>query len=73
MASIRDFKYKIIKNFFTQEELNILQPYCYKKLLVYNKGYDQHTLTPYWYNDELIDMVHEKEKKIIEMMNYTYD
>lgn len=26
-----------------------------------------------FYNDELIDMVYEKEKKIIDMMNYTYD
>ena len=65
MASIRDFKYKIIKNFFTQEELNILQPYCYKKLLVYNKRYDQHTLTPYWSNDELMDTILETKEPLI--------
>jgi len=26
-----------------------------------------------FYNDELIDMVYEREKRIIDMMNYTYD
>jgi len=31
--------YKLIKNFFTKEELNILQKYCYNKLDE-NKNYE---------------------------------
>ena len=65
MASIKDFKYKIIKNFFTQEELNILQPYCYKKLVVYDKSGDAQTLTPYWYNDELMETLLKIKEPLI--------
>ena len=32
-------KYKLIKNFFSKEELNILQKYCYNKL-DQNKDYE---------------------------------
>jgi len=28
MGTIRDYKYKIIKNFLTEEELNLLMHYC---------------------------------------------
>ncbi len=47
--------FKIIKNFFSQEELNILQPYCYNKLDS-NKGYllDTQSFSPAWYKDSLM-------------------
>ena len=45
-----------IKNFFTKEELNLFQTYCYKRLNV-NKDYtiDVQSFSPAWYNDSLMD------------------
>jgi len=66
MASIRDFKYKLIKNFFTQEELSILQPYCYKKLLAHTYfPNDPQSLSPSWYNDELMDTLLETKEPLM--------
>ena len=47
--------FKILKNFFSQEELNILQPYCYNKLDS-NKEYqlDAQSFSPAWYKDSLM-------------------
>jgi len=47
--------YKLIKNFFTKEELNILQKYCYNKLDE-NKNYeiDPESFSPAWYIDPLM-------------------
>ena len=47
--------YKVIKNFFNREELNILQKYCYNKL-DYNKDYttDPQSFSPAWYRDILM-------------------
>ena len=47
--------YKLIKNFFSKEELNILQKYCYNKIDS-NKDYtlDSQSFSPAWYNDPLM-------------------
>ena len=48
--------YKLIKNFLSKEELNILQKYCYNKLDL-NKDYelDDQSFSPAWYNDPLMN------------------
>tara|TARA_R110000868_G_scaffold286897_1_gene547320 strand:+ start:1105 stop:1635 length:531 start_codon:yes stop_codon:yes gene_type:complete len=47
--------YKLIKNFFSKEELEILQIYCYNKLDS-NKDYqlDNQSFSPAWYRDSLM-------------------
>jgi len=47
--------YKLIKNFFSKEELNVYQKYCYNKLDS-NKDYklDNQSFSPAWYNDPLM-------------------
>ena len=44
--------YKLIKNFFTKEELNIIQKYCYNRL-EQNKDFviDPQSFSPAWYKD----------------------
>ena len=53
MASI---ECKIIKKFFSKEELNLLQKYCYNKLDK-NSDYelDDQSYSPSWYNDPLMN------------------
>jgi len=48
--------YKLIKNFFDQQELKILEKYCYNKLDE-NKDYklDLQLFSPAWYNDSLMN------------------
>lgn len=48
-------KNKIIKNFFSKEELEVLQKYCYNKLDL-NKDYrlDGQSFSPAWYSDPLM-------------------
>ena len=50
--------FKLIKNFFTQEELNIFQKYCYNKL-DRNNDYvlDGQSYSPSWYNDPLMNSI----------------
>tara|TARA_R110002126_G_scaffold156415_1_gene303760 strand:+ start:535 stop:1053 length:519 start_codon:yes stop_codon:yes gene_type:complete len=48
--------YKLIKNFFLKEELNVLQKYCYNKLDL-NQDYildDGQSFSPAWYIDPLM-------------------
>tara|TARA_R110002167_G_scaffold227820_1_gene432970 strand:+ start:206 stop:721 length:516 start_codon:yes stop_codon:yes gene_type:complete len=47
--------YKLIKNFFLKEELNVFKKYCYNKLDL-NKNYrlDGQSFSPAWYNDPLM-------------------
>ena len=59
-------KYKLIENFFTQEELNILQKYCYNKLDE-NKDFklDGQSFSPAWYNDALMNsLLYTKLNKV---------
>lgn len=46
--------YKIIKNFFSKDELDVYQNYCINKL---DEGYtiDEQCFSPSWYNDPLMN------------------
>ena len=63
--------YKLIKNFFSKEELEILQIYCYNKLDS-NKDYqlDNQSFSPAWYRDSLmIALLSTKLTKVEEESN----
>ena len=47
--------YKLIKNFFSKKEVEVLQNYCYNKLDM-NRDYklDSQSFSPAWYNDSLM-------------------
>jgi len=59
--------YKLIKNFFTKEELIILNKYCYNKL-DHNKDYeiDHQSFSPAWYNDPLMNGLLDLKLPIVE-------
>jgi hypothetical protein len=59
--------YKLIKNFFSKEELKVLQKYCYKKLDL-NKDYvlDGQSFSPAWYNDPLMSSFLESKLPLVE-------
>ena len=72
--------YKLIKNFFSKEELKVLQKYCYNKLDS-NKDYilDGYSFSPAWYNDPLMTTLLdvklslvEKESNLKLFPTYTY-
>ena len=47
--------YKLIKNFFSKEELKVYQKYCYNKLdNNYDYRIDEQSFSPAWYNDSLM-------------------
>lgn len=64
MATIKN---KIIKNFFSKEELIILQKYCYNKLDS-NKDYqlDIQSFSPAWYNDPLMTALLDVKLNLVE-------
>ena len=71
---------KLIKNFFSKEELNVYQKYCYNKLDE-NKDYfiDAASFSPAWYNDPLMNsLLHtklstvEKESNLKLFPTYAY-
>lgn len=71
---------KIIKNFFSKEELNLLQKYCYNKLDE-NKGFmnDKLCFSPAWYHDPLMNSfldiklpIVEKESNLKLLPTYAY-
>tara|TARA_R110000744_G_scaffold129705_1_gene237169 strand:+ start:2593 stop:3138 length:546 start_codon:yes stop_codon:yes gene_type:complete len=76
MVNIRKSKYKVVKNFFTKEELKLLQLYCRHQL---DKPWvtDAQTsrnitrnVTPYWYEDSLMTSLLElKLPKVEEEVN----
>ena len=59
--------YKLIKNFFSKEELNILQKYCYNKIDS-NKDYilDWQSFSPAWYNDPLMTSFLDVKLNLVE-------
>jgi hypothetical protein len=61
-------KYKLIKNFFSKDELNILQKYCINKLIK-NKEYriDVQSFSPSWYHDPLMDSLLETKLSKVEI------
>ena len=64
MASI---KLKVIKNFFTKEELPVIQEYCLSKLDS-NKDYeiDDQSFSPAWYHDPLMTALLKSKKQLVE-------
>jgi hypothetical protein len=63
MATIN---YKLIKNFLTKDEVNIISKYCFNKL-DHNKDYklDGQSFSPAWYNDPLMDsLLYHKLSKV---------
>ena len=64
MATIKN---KIIKNFFSKEELIILQKYCYNKLDS-NKDYqlDIQSFSPSWYSDPLMTALLDVKLNLVE-------
>ena len=59
--------YKLIKNFFTKEELIIYEKYCYNKLDL-NKDYtlDGQSFSPAWYHDPLMTAILDTKLPIVE-------
>jgi hypothetical protein len=59
--------YKLIKNFFNQNELKILNKYCYNKL-DHNKDYviDNQSFSPAWYNDPLMNGLLDLKLPLVE-------
>jgi hypothetical protein len=60
--------YKLIKNFFSKEELKVYQKYCYNKL-DYNEDCiidDKQSFSPAWYNDPLMNSLLDVKLSIVE-------
>ena len=49
--------YKLIKNFFSKEELKVYQKYCFNKLDENKYTIDKHNFSPAWYNDPLMNVI----------------
>jgi hypothetical protein len=59
--------YKLIKNFFTKEELKILTKYCYNKLDENEKyKFDDQCFSPAWYNDPLMNSLLDVKLPLVE-------
>ena len=60
-------EYKLIKSFFNQEELKILDKYCYNKLDK-NKDHiiDMQCFSPAWYNDPLMNGLLDLKLPLVE-------
>lgn len=58
--------YKLIKNFFLKEELEVYKKYCYNKLDINNYyNIDNQSLSPSWYNDSLMNsLLYNKLSKV---------
>jgi hypothetical protein len=58
---------KLIKNFFSKEELNVYQKYCYNKVDE-NKDYklDNQSFSPAWYNDPLMNALLQVKLPMVE-------
>lgn len=59
--------YKFIKNFFSKEELKIIQTYCYNKLDE-NKDFtiDIQSFSPSWYKDPLMNTLLDVKLSLVE-------
>jgi hypothetical protein len=59
--------YKLIKKFFSQYELKILDKYCYNKIDE-NKGYtiDGQSFSPAWYQDSLMNALLDIKLPLVE-------
>lgn len=59
MANINEFKYKLVKNFLSKEELSILKKYCWNRLDEDWTTNIQSPFSPAWYKDALMDSMLE--------------
>ena len=59
--------YKLIQNFFSKKEVEVLQNYCYNKLDM-NRDYklDSQSFSPAWYNDSLMTSFLDIKLPIVE-------
>jgi|TARA_B100000085_G_scaffold75846_2_gene68113 hypothetical protein len=69
MANIKDYKYKLIKNFFSKEELEILKPYCLNRLDEDWTTDPQSPHAPNFTDDALMKVFHEKKHKLVEELS----
>jgi hypothetical protein len=58
--------YKLIKNFFSKEELETLQKYCYNKIDEDKGKVDDQSFSPAWYNDPLISALLDIKLALVE-------
>jgi len=70
MAVIRrDFRFKVLKNFFTPDEVKLLQHYCLKTIAEPSKIKNQRTEPSFgvaFYDDGLMNTILDYKKKIVE-------
>jgi len=67
MAGLRDYKYKVIKKFFSTAEITLLKLYCKNKLLEHNWTTDIQTpFTPVWTKDALVNALLESKLNVVE-------
>jgi len=57
---------KLIKNFFSKEELNVYQKYCYNKLDSEDYKIDDQSFAPKWYNDPMMTSLLDIKLPIVE-------
>ena len=60
-------EYKLIKNFFSKEELSLFEKYCYNKLdkNQYNT-FDGQSFSPLWSNDSLMNAILDTKLSVVE-------
>lgn len=58
--------YKLIKNFFSKEELSIFQKYCYRRLDEGMYRIDEVNFSPAWDNDSLVTTFLDKKLSLVE-------
>ena len=67
MAGLKDYKYKVIKKFFSPAELILFKIYCKNKLFENTWVTDpQSSFTPTWFKDPLMDAVLESKLNVVE-------
>jgi len=59
--------YKLIKNFFSKEELNVYQKYCLSKLSNGDYQIDPEISSPKWYNDPLMTSLLDSKLPLVEL------
>ena len=61
--------FKVIKKFFNNDELLLLQKYCYKKVEESNNTIDEYSFSPSWYDDILMTSILETKLKLVEKIS----
>jgi len=60
-------EYKLIKNFFKKEELNVYQKYCYNILSSGEYYINEENFSPAWYNDPLFTSLLDSKLPLVEL------